>query len=140
MKNTDEILKALSGFSDFRAFYEENAPALQSLSLSAALAEQLERRGLEKAAVIAKAEMSEVYAYQIFSGIRLHPARGKVLCLTLAMGMSFDETQTLLKRTGYPPLYAKDPFDCVVIYGILRGLSVVEVNALLYEYTGETLA
>ena len=139
MKNTEEILKALSGFSEYRAFYEENAPSLQSLSLSSALTACLREKGLEKSDVIGRSELSDIYAYQIFSGVRLHPARNKVLCLTLAMGLTYEETQTLLKRTGYPPLYAKDPFDCVVIYGILNGMTVVGVNGLLFEYTGETL-
>ena len=44
-----------------------------------------------------------------------------------------------MKRTGYPTLYVKDPFDCVVLYGVLKGLDVPAVNELLYEYTGETL-
>ncbi len=83
--------------------------------------------------------MSEVYAYQIFSGVRLHPSRNKVLSLTLAMRLTLEETQTLLKRTGYPMLYAKEPFDCVMIYGVLKKLDVPAVNELLYEYTGETL-
>ena len=139
-KDTAALMEALKGFADFHRFYEENADALQSVSLPAALSELMERKGLEKSQVVRQAQMSEVYAYQILSGIRLHPARNKVLCLTLAMKLSPEETQTLLKRTGYPTLYARDPFDCVVLYGILNGLDVPAVNDLLYEYTGETLS
>ena len=138
-KDTAALLEELKGFSDFRRFYEENASELQSLSLSAALSALLKKKGMEKSQAAARSQMSEVYAYQIFSGVRLHPSRGKVLCLTIAMGLTLEETQTLLKQTGYPPLYARDPFDCAVIYGVCRGMDVPAVNGLLYEYTGETL-
>ena len=35
------------------------------------------------------------------------------------MGLSLDETQNLLKCAGYAPLYARLPFDCIVIYAIV---------------------
>lgn len=139
-KDTAELLEELKGFSDFQRFYEENANELQSVSLSAALSALIEHKGLEKAQVVRLAQMSEVYAYQILSGLRLHPARNKVLCLALAMKLTPEETQTLLKQTGYPALYARDPFDCVVLYGFIKGMDVSAVNDLLYEYTGETLS
>ena len=138
-KDTSELLEALRGFADFRSFYNENAWEMQSISLCAALSALLEQKGLEKAQVVKKTQMSEVYAYQIFSGVRVHPARNKVLAVAIAMALTAEETQTLLKQTGYPTLYAKDPFDCVVLYGILHGMDVPAVNDLLYEYTGETL-
>ena len=138
-KDTGELLKALEGFADFGDFYAENAGALKSVSLSRALSALIEEKGLEKAAVVVDSQLSEVYAYQILSGVRANPARNKVLCLTLAMGLTLDETQKLLKTTGYAPLYAKNPFDCVVIYGILNNMRVMDVNALLFDYTEETL-
>lgn len=139
-KDTSALLEALKDFSDFHRFYEANVNELQKVSLSTALSSLIEQKGLEKAQIVRWAHMSEVYAYQILSGLRLHPARNKVLCLTLAMKLTPEETQTLLKQTGYPPLYARNPFDCVVLYGIIKGLDVPAVNDLLYEYTGETLS
>ena len=138
-KNTSKLLEELRRFREFRSFYEENTKELQSLSVCAALSSALESKGLEKAKVVERSQLSEVYAYQILSGVRQHPSRGKVLCLTLAMGLTLPETQTLLRQTGYAALYAREPFDCVVIYGILHGLDVVSTNALLFEYTGGTL-
>ena len=82
--------------------------------------------------------MSEVYGYQIFSGLRT-PERNKLLCLALAMRLTLDETQTLLKSAGYTLLYVKRPVDSVVIYGICKHLTVADVNCLLYEYELETL-
>ena len=55
------------------------------------------------------------------------------------MKLSLDEVQTLLKSAGYPALYVKLPFDSVVLYGICKRLSVVEINEILFEYELETL-
>ena len=96
------------------------------------------KKGLKKSAVIKAAEISEVYGYQIFSGKRI-PERKKLLCLAVAMGLNLEETQTLLKCAGYSPLYVKLPFDSVVLYGICKQLSVVEINELLYQHKLETL-
>ena len=82
--------------------------------------------------------MSEVYAYQIFSGQKT-PERNKLLCLAIGMSLPIDEVQTLLKCAGYAPLYVKIPFDSIVLYGICKKKSVVEINEILYEYGLETL-
>ena len=98
----------------------------------------MDRKGLQKADVIKNAEMSEVYVYQILSGIRV-PERKKLLCVAVAMGLDIDEVQQLLKSAGYPQLYVKKPFDSIVLYGFCKRLSVIEINELLYKYELETL-
>ncbi len=131
-KNTTKILEELSGFADFQAFYEENADYMIKDTLSDMLTRLLEEKGLKKAAVIKAAEMSEVYAYQIFSGLRV-PERNKLLRLAIGMRLNIEETQALLKAAGYSPLYVKIPFDSVILYALCKGLSIVEINDLLFE-------
>ena len=80
----------------------------------------------------------KIIEYQIFSGIRT-PERKKLLAITVAMSLNLEEAQALLKAAGYPTLYVKHPFDSIVIYGICKKLSVVEINNLLFEYGLETL-
>ena len=67
------------------------------------------------------------------------PERKKLLCLAIGMQLNLEETQSLLKCAGYSPLYVKLPFDSVVLYGICKHLSIVEINELLFEYGSETL-
>lgn len=138
-KDTAKLLEELQGFSDFAQFYEKNQAQFAATSLSDALQTFVSEKNLVVADVVKSSEMSEVYAYQILSGIKSHPGREKVLCLAFGMGLSGEETQTLLKTTGYAPLYAKRPSDAIVLYGLYKHLSVVEVNNLLYEYGQETL-
>ena len=106
--------------------------------LSRLLEKLMRKYDLKKSQIIRAAEMSEVYAYQIFSGLR-KPDRKKLLCLAVAMQLPLDEVQTLLKCGGYSTLYVKLPFDSIVLYGICKKMSIVEINELLYEYGLETL-
>ena len=137
-KDTSEIVKELGLCPDFQTFYNENKDYMISADLSQMLEALLKRKGLKKSQVIKNAELSEVYGYQIFSGLRV-PERKKLLCLAVSMRLNIDEAQQLLKCAGYSPLYVKIPFDSAVLYGLCQGLSVVEINELLYKYDLETL-
>lgn len=137
-KDTSEIVKELGLYPDFQTFYNENKDYMVSGSLAEFLAQLLERKGLKKSQVIKNAEIAEVYGYQIFSGVRV-PERKKLLCLAIGMKLNIEETQQLLKCAGYSQLYVKLPFDSIVLYGLCKALSVVEINELLYEYGLETL-
>lgn len=138
VKDTSKIVEELGLSPDFKSFYNENKDYMVKEDLSQLLNTFIMKYDLKKSQVIRAAEMSEVYAYQIFSGIRV-PERKKLLCLAIAMRLSLDEVQTLLKCAGYSTLYVKLPFDSIVLYGICKKLSVVEINEILYEYGLETL-
>lgn len=137
-KDTTKIVEELGLCSDFKTFYDENKEYMISKSLSDFLRQLIAEKGLKKADIIKNSELSEVYAYQIMSGLRI-PERKKLLCLALGMSLNLDEVQTLLKSAGYSPLYVKLPFDSIIIFGICKNLSVVETNELLFEYGLETL-
>lgn len=138
VKDTTKIVEELGLSPDFKTFYDENKDYMVKANLSELLEELITKYGLKKSQVIRSAEMSEVYAYQIFSGLRV-PERKKLLCLSIAMKLTLYEVQTLLKCAGYSTLYVKLPFDSIVLYGICKKLSVVEINELLFEYGLETL-
>ena len=137
-KDTSEIVKELGLCPDFQTFYRENEDYMIFDDLSSLLGQLLELKGLKKAQVIKNAEIAEIYGYQIFSGVRV-PEKKKLLCLAVGMNLNIEETQKLLKCAGYPQLYVKRPFDSVVLYGLCKEMSVVQINELLYEYNLETL-
>ena len=137
-KDTSKIVEELGLCPDFKTFYSENRDYMVNKDLSQLLDELIVKYNLKKSQIIRAAEMSEVYAYQIFSGLRV-PERKKLLCLAIAMKLNIDEMQTLLKTACYSPLYVKLPFDSIVLYGICKSLSVIEINELLYEYGLDTL-
>ena len=137
-KDTTKILEELKGCASFSKFYKENGEYVVDKALSEYLSELAEKKGLTRSEIIKKADISEIYGYQIFSGVRTQQ-RNKLLCIAFGMGLDLDETQKLLKCTGYPALYAKKPFDSIVIYGICKGMTVMQVNELLFEWGQETL-
>lgn len=137
-KDTAKLLEELKSCSDFTCFYQNNEDVILSKTLSELLAELLEKYKLKKADAIRGSELSEDYAYQIFSGLRV-PERKKLLSLAVGMGLNLEEIQNLLKTSCYAQLYVKNPFDCIVIYGICKKLTVAQINFLLFDYGMETL-
>ena len=138
-KSTAELLEELRSCENFRSFYRENeGELLPAATLAEHLEELLRAHGIKKADAIRRSELNEIYAYQIFSGVRV-PERKKLLALGFGMELTMEEFQTLLKHAGYAQLYVKKPFDCILLYGICRGLTVAQVNELLFDYELETL-
>lgn len=137
-KNTTKIIEELGLCPDFKTFYDENKEYMVSDTLSEMLNKLLEEKKLKKSEVIKNSELSEIYGYQIFSGVRT-PERKKLLCLAVSMKLNLQEVQTLLKCAGYSSLYIKIPFDSIVIYGICKKFTVLEINNMLFEYELETL-
>lgn len=137
-KDTSKIVEELGLFPDFQTFYQENKDYMISGKLSELLQLLLEKKGLKKAQVIRRAEIAEIYGYQIFSGVRL-PERKKLLCIAVGMELNIEETQQLLKCAGYSQLYVKLPFDSIILYGLCKKLSIMQINELLYEYGLEML-
>lgn len=137
-KDSANLLEELQTCSDFNHFYRDNADNIVSMSLSELLNVFLKKHDLKKSVAIRRSELSEDYAYQIFSGLRV-PERKKLLSLAIGMQLNLEELQTLLKTAGYAQLYVKNAFDCILIYGICKKLSVADINFLLFDYGMETL-
>ena len=133
-KSTTELLRLIEKTSSFQEYRTQVKDAfIEVRPLSDHLERLLTERGLEKAEVIHRSGVERKYAYSIFTGKRKRPSRDKVLALCFAMDLSADETQQLLKSTGYPPLYAKVMRDSALLYALERRMPLVDVNELLYE-------
>ena len=137
-KDTTKIVEELKLCNNFKTFYNENHSSMINCTLAELLDQHIKGKNLKKSEIIKNSELSEVYAYQIFSGIRI-PNRNKLLSLCIGMKINLKETQELLRCAGYPTLYVKHPFDSIIIYGICKKLSVIEINELLFNYDLETL-
>ena len=137
-KDTSELIEELKLCPDFGKFYDKNREQFITVPLSEMLVKLAEDKGVSRGEAIRRSTLSETYGYQIFSGLRI-PERNKLLALAIGIGVNLEQVQTLLQCAGYPPLYVKIPFDSVVIYGICNGLTVVQINDLLFQYGLETL-
>ena len=138
-KTTTQLLKELENFNTFEEYENANRDSMISKNLSEYLTDLLNERNLTKAEVIRKAEHSDGYAYQIFSGLKTAPKRDKLICLSIGMGLSVNETNSVLKIAGLSPLYPKIKRDSIIIINMNNNKSVVEINEALYNEGEDTL-
>lgn len=133
-KTTQELLEMMKSSKSYDEYLSNNRDELAQvlMKIDRALGVLLADKNIKKADVIAKSGLEVHYAYQIFSGAKI-PTRDKVIMLCFGFPLSPDETQKLLKITGYAQLYGKDMRDNAILFGLTKGLSIVEVNGMLYE-------
>lgn len=137
-KTTGELLELLKKESSLKQYINTASDNLiNQIPLSDRLNTLIKEKGLKKSDVIYRAGLDRSYAYQIFDGQK-KPHCDRVLALCLAMGLGIEETQQLLKQTGYAPLYARLKPDSIILFALEHTLSTTEVNELLYEM-GEPL-
>lgn len=137
-KPTDELIKELINTNNINLYLKENESYFIDLSVTEFLNEYLNAKKLTKSKIIKEAEINEIYGYQIFAGSRM-PSRDKLLSICIAMEMTFDEVQSVLKIGGFAPLYPKSKRDSIIIHGISSSLGVLDINNLLYNAEEETL-
>ena len=130
--STGDLMESLSASETLDTFFTENESQFCGEDIAAYLNQLLRQKHLRKSTVIRRSMLSEIYAYQIFGGVK-KPRRDKLLCLALGMGLSLEETQKMLRVCGFPPLYVRHQRDCVIIHALLHQLTVSELNALLDE-------
>ncbi len=132
-KPTNDLMNELGNSKNINSYLNENKDYLIDKNIAQILTDVLNQKNLKKSDVIQKAEISEVYGYQLFSGVKTNPSRDKILCICIAMELNLEETQNLLKLTGFAPLYPKSKRDSIIIFGINSLMSVFEINNSLYD-------
>ena len=137
-KDTGELQNSMMEQPDLDRFLAENRDHFQKSTVPELLLQMIEKKGISKAVLAKQAGMSEVYLYQVFAG-RRNPSRSRVLCICFGLSATLDETQELLKQCSLAQLYPREKRDAIVIYGLMHGLSLFEVNDKLFEEDEETL-
>lgn len=137
-KDTGELQNSMMAQPDLDRFLAENQDHFQKSTVPELLLQMIEKKGISKAVLAKQAGMSEVYLHQVFAG-RRNPSRSRVLCICFGLGATLDETQELLKQCSLAQLYFREKRDAIIIYGLMHGLSLFEVNDKLFEEDEETL-
>lgn len=83
-------------------------------------------------ALVVGACISKTYVYQFINGERL-PGRDIILRISLAMGLTLDETQRLLTLAGKSVLYPRIRRDAGILYCIRKKMSLDEANSFLED-------
>lgn len=136
--DTQDLMEALKSNQELQAVLQQNLEEFIEPSLPEALSILLAAKGLTRAQAIRNAKLNTIYGQQIFSGSRT-PSRDKLLAIAFGMGLTFQETDTLLKQQRYPRLYPRNERDAVLIYALLHNLSLADTNILLSQNQQEPL-
>lgn len=137
-KETKEMLEQLKTAESLDGYLRENEDQLVDGTIREQLEAALRETGLSKAEALRRAEINDIYGYQLFAGSR-KPSRDKLIALCIGMSLTLDRTQALLKATGFAPLYAKNKRDSILIFGIQNNQTVLEINTALYDRAEPTL-
>ena len=138
MKNTDGLRQELMEAANLDQFLSENQENFQNGSVSDLLNRLFQKRTLSKAVLAKRSGMSEVYLHQVFAG-RRKPSRSRLLCLCFGLGATLEETQELLKQSGFAQLNPKNRRDAIIFYGIQHRMDLFSVNDKLFAENEETL-
>ena len=130
-KTTGSLMRELKSFDRFESYLEVNRDVLSKGSTSDLLLQLLERKGLSRSQVAKRSGLNEIYAYQVLAGKRI-PSRDKLLCLGIAMKLTVDELQGLLKSCGYAALYPRRKRDAVILFVLKSHGDVISVNEELF--------
>jgi phage anti-repressor protein len=138
-KSTDELLEILKSKRTYEEFFEQEIDELIFSSISDYLEILLSEKGLKKSEVIDRSNIDKNYAYQIFNGNKTNPSRNKVLMLSFGMKLNLNETRKLLKICNLSDLYARSPRDSIIIFCINKGISLIDCNEYLNDFSLELL-
>lgn len=134
-KSTDELSKILESKKTGREldeFLKENRENFSEQIFTEMLEQTLKENKVRKSQAIRRSLIDRTYAYNIFQGVRV-PSRDKLIMLCIGMGADCEQTKRLLLKLKLAPLYTKDARDSIILFGLLHKLSVIDINALLYE-------
>lgn len=137
-KDTSDLRDELLSQPHLDEYLKENGDQFVSWGLTEQLLRLFDEKGVTKTAVARNGGMSEVYLYQVLSG-RRNPSRDRLLCICFGLETSLEETQQLLKRAGFAPLYPRLKRDAIILHGIIHGTSLAAVNDSLFEENEGTL-
>lgn len=138
MKDTGNLQQELMDAPNLDQFLSENQDDFHSGSIHKLLNTLFQKRHISKAALAKQSGMSEVYLHQVFAG-RRNPSRNRLVCLCFGLSATLEETQELLKQCGYAQLYPKNRRDAIILYGLINGVSLFDVNDKLFSEEEETL-
>lgn len=137
-KTTDDLTQELMEQADLDRYITENAAYFAKTDLTSVLTRLYKKCGLSKAELARRAGMSEVYLHQVFSGWR-RPSRDRLLCLCIGLESELEETQLLLKRMGYAPIYPRLKRDAIIGHGLPHHTPLTEINDKLFSENEKTL-
>ena len=133
-KDTDTLFSELNKAkteAEMKNFYKRNEGQLDYPDAAVYLTDLLSEHNLKKADAVRATGLERTFAYHLLSGKKAF-SRDKLLIFAVAIKLSVEETQTLLKYAGEGRLYARDSRDGAIIYALNQKLSIDKTNEFLH--------
>ena len=130
--STRDWERRLFAAESFDSFLRENADGMLTPKLCYDLAQLCKQRGLKPVEVIRRADLERSYGHQLFNGTR-KPSRDKLLQIAFGLGLTVEETQTLLKTAQKCPLYPKIKRDAAIMRCLFECRKIGDAQALLCQ-------
>ncbi len=138
-KKTDDLMQQLKSGKNIDDYIKENEQHFSETTVAKHLTWLFHQKKIVKAQAFKRAEMQDIYAHQILSGVR-KPSREKFIALCIGMDLNLEEIQHALKVCSFAPLYPKRKQDSIIIAGIQSQKSVCQINEMLYDNHEKTLS
>ena len=124
-KSTGELLHEIATTKqDFESFANENKDEFDEFDSRDYLNRLLNMKNLQPTDIIRRSGLERSYVYHILNGERKNPSQGKVIALW---------------SWKLPVLYPRNQRDSIILYGISRKMSVMEINEHLLNLNFELL-
>ena len=134
-KKTEDLIQEITESTDITQYLTENEREFLDIPLHLYL-KQLLSETKYSVSQITELSCKGEYIYQVFRGIK-NPSRDVILCIALAMQLTCQKTNQLLRVARMSSLDARNRRDSIVLFALNRKLSVPDTNDILYEM-GET--
>ena len=138
-KQTEELLEGLKKANNLEKYVLENQDEFLQVDIAEYLENIIREKQLKRSQIVKDSGLDRSYVYHILNGERKNPSRSKLLAICVAMKMDIKETQYFLRAAQVPVLYPRNQRDCIILYGLEQGVSVMELNETLYTMQFELL-
>ena len=129
-RSTEELSTLVQEAEQLNEVFAACPEEFKALGFPQILAAHLEAKGLGAVELGERALLSKSFTYQLLSGDRV-PGRDIVLRLALALGLTVEETQAMLRAACRGALYPRVPRDAVILNALSRHLSLTDTAELL---------
>ena len=129
---TRQLIAQIRRSEGIDTFFSENEQSFIKSQLPEYLYSLMKEKNMTPALLVQMTQFDRSYIYHILAGKRI-PSRNTALCIAIALGLTLDETQLLLRLSNRGLLYPKIKYDAAVIYCLSKQMTLMETNALLEE-------
>lgn len=136
-KTTDELMNNIKNVLSIEDFFKDNKSEYFNITADQYLRKLLNEKDLKVSQISVNSCLGD-YVYKVFNGSR-KANRDVYIAIGIAMKLTYNELQLLLRLAKYLMLDPRDRRDSIFLYAISKQLTVMETNDILFNCGNEIL-